>query len=380
MWNGQARTYDLKGKRFAICMAGNPYTESGARFKIPDMLANRADTYNLGDMLQGKDEAFALELPRKRAHLERGAVAARRPSPAGREAARRHGAGRRGAGRPARVPYSGHELEEILAVLRQLLKLRQVVLRVNQEYIRSAAQDDQYRSEPKFQLQGSYRNMNKMAEKVAAVMNADELEALIDDHYRGEAQTLTTGAEQNLLKLAEIRGRQSDEQKTQMGRDQRGFQRIQVMGGKEEDPAVRVLGQLSVLGERLHAIDKTLGASRPEAAGGGRDGPTGRKLRLEPVAEKLEKAMGQLAQGLAAALEPRSRHRRHRRSRAGVRQPAQVAAPAPAPVIAPVIDLVGVAEILQPYLERLDFTLKAFATAGAASGGHGAGFSRRWSR
>ena len=29
-------------------MAGNPYTESGEVFKIPDMLANRADIYNLG--------------------------------------------------------------------------------------------------------------------------------------------------------------------------------------------------------------------------------------------------------------------------------------------------------------------------------------------
>src|SRR5690606_16247943 len=35
--------HDLRGKRFAVCMAGNPYTESGSRFRIPDMLANRAD-------------------------------------------------------------------------------------------------------------------------------------------------------------------------------------------------------------------------------------------------------------------------------------------------------------------------------------------------
>ena len=32
-------------------MAGNPYTESGDKFQIPDMLANRADTYNLGDVI-----------------------------------------------------------------------------------------------------------------------------------------------------------------------------------------------------------------------------------------------------------------------------------------------------------------------------------------
>jgi hypothetical protein len=56
----QDATYDLRGKKFCVVMAGNPYTESGEKFQIPDMLANRADTYNLGDILEGKDEAFAL--------------------------------------------------------------------------------------------------------------------------------------------------------------------------------------------------------------------------------------------------------------------------------------------------------------------------------
>jgi hypothetical protein len=60
VWNGKTRTYDLRGKKFCVVMAGNPYTESGARFQIPDMLANRADTYNLGDILEGRRDAFAL--------------------------------------------------------------------------------------------------------------------------------------------------------------------------------------------------------------------------------------------------------------------------------------------------------------------------------
>src|SRR5690554_8186107 len=41
-------------------MAGNPYTESGEVFRIPDMLANRADIYHLGDTLGGTQEVFAL--------------------------------------------------------------------------------------------------------------------------------------------------------------------------------------------------------------------------------------------------------------------------------------------------------------------------------
>ncbi|MFD0429903.1 hypothetical protein ACFQ60_26890 [Streptomyces zhihengii] len=60
VWRGRARTYDLRGKRFAVCMAGNPYTESGERFRIPDMLANRADVWDLGEVLTGKEDVFAL--------------------------------------------------------------------------------------------------------------------------------------------------------------------------------------------------------------------------------------------------------------------------------------------------------------------------------
>ncbi|MGV3485595.1 MAG: DNA repair ATPase, partial [Planctomycetaceae bacterium] len=51
--NGRTRTFDLRGRRVAVVMAGNPYTESGERFQIPDMLSNRADVYNLGEMIGG---------------------------------------------------------------------------------------------------------------------------------------------------------------------------------------------------------------------------------------------------------------------------------------------------------------------------------------
>ena len=64
-------------------------------------------------------------------------------------------------------------------MMKKLLRVRDVVLRVNEEYIRSAAQADAYRTEPAFKLQGSYRNMNRLAEKVSPVMNDAELEELI---------------------------------------------------------------------------------------------------------------------------------------------------------------------------------------------------------
>ena len=60
VYKGQSKTYDLRGKRMAVVMAGNPYTESGDKFQIPDMLANRADIYNLGDIIGDTADVFKL--------------------------------------------------------------------------------------------------------------------------------------------------------------------------------------------------------------------------------------------------------------------------------------------------------------------------------
>ncbi|MCP4111715.1 MAG: AAA family ATPase, partial [Desulfobacteraceae bacterium] len=60
VYKGKTRTYDLRGKKVVVVMAGNPYTESGEKFKIPDMLANRADTYNLGDIIGDTEDVFKM--------------------------------------------------------------------------------------------------------------------------------------------------------------------------------------------------------------------------------------------------------------------------------------------------------------------------------
>ncbi len=41
VFEGRPLAYSLTGKRFVMVMAGNPYTATGAAFRIPDMLANR---------------------------------------------------------------------------------------------------------------------------------------------------------------------------------------------------------------------------------------------------------------------------------------------------------------------------------------------------
>jgi hypothetical protein len=275
VWAGRTKTYDLRGKRFCVVMAGNPYTESGARFQIPDMLANRADTYNLGDVLDGKASLF------EESYLENALTSNPALAPlAGRDAGdvRKlllHARGEEVQLGQLSHGYSAAEVEEISGVLRRLLKAQSVLGKVNATYIASASQDEAYRTEPPFKLQGSYRNMNKIAEKVVAVMDDAELERLIDDHYLGEAQTLTAGAEQNLLKLAELRGRMTDVQAARWREIKEGFVRVRRMGGKEDDPVARLtgtLGGLDVQLARIHeaiqkAAEAAVAAEAAESAG-----------------------------------------------------------------------------------------------------------------
>ncbi|URN14537.1 hypothetical protein LUW77_10830 [Streptomyces radiopugnans] len=189
-------------------MTGNPFTESGARFRVPDMLANRADVWNLGDVLSGREELFALS------HIENSLTANPVLAPlASRERADTELLVRLVSGDPTARPdhlshpYAPAELEQVLGVLRGLLRVRRTVLAVNAAYIASASGDEAARTEPPFRLQGSYRDTGKLAGRLAPVMTEEEVEALIDDHYTAEARTLSADAEANLLKLAELRGR-----------------------------------------------------------------------------------------------------------------------------------------------------------------------------
>ncbi|MCB9761797.1 MAG: DNA repair ATPase [Alphaproteobacteria bacterium] len=258
VWKGRTRTYDLRGKKFCVVMAGNPYTETGDKFVIPDMLANRADTYNLGEVLEGRDEAFSLSYVENAltSNPTLAPLAARAQSDVYKLI--RMTQGEEIPASELSHAYSAVEINEIKAVLTRMFMVQRVVLMVNQQYVLSAAQEDAYRTEPPFKLQGSYRNMNKMAEKIVSALNEGEVERLIDDHYAGESQTLTTGAEQNLLKLAELRGRLSATQAERWETIKKDFRRIKSMGGAEDDPVSRVTGTLAVLGQNLEGIQESL--------------------------------------------------------------------------------------------------------------------------
>lgn len=286
VWRGKTRTYDMRGKRFCVVMAGNPYTESGEVFKVPDMLANRADIYNLGDVLSGMEHAFALS------YIENSLSSNRVLAPlATRGMADFYrfadlAEGKTVADSDFEHDYSAAERDEIVALLKKMIRVRETVLRVNQAYIASSAQAEAYRTEPTFKLQGSYRNMNKLAEKLSPVMSDQELEALIDDHYQGEAQLLTYGAEENLLKLKQMRGTMNDEEAARWQTICEEYRRRQQAGGDEET-GVKVVRQLGLISEHLQQLGQQLVAGLDNGK------------HPEP---DLDKALSQLSRSLETGL------------------------------------------------------------------------------
>jgi len=262
VWKGQARTYDLRGRKVAVVMAGNPYTESGGKFQIPDMLANRADTYNLGDILGGHEAAFKgsyiensltsnATLSKLASRSQKDVLMLIRIA----ETGSRDGADYEGNYTPA-------EIEEMLAVTKHLLGVRDTILRVNLQYIKSAAQEDAYRTEPSFKLQGSYRNMSRIAEKVLPLMTPEEVRQIVIDHYRSESQNLTTAAEANILKFYEMEGLLDEKQAARWEQIKKEFNKRKLLGaGGENDPVARVVAQLTQFNDGLESIKDGIAAA-----------------------------------------------------------------------------------------------------------------------
>jgi hypothetical protein len=298
VWRGRSRTYDLRGRKVVVVMAGNPYTESGQKFKLPDMLANRADTYNLGDIIGGNADWF------KASYLENAitsnavlAPLANKSQKDIRSFIRMASTGERDS-EGFEGSYSPQEVEEIVGVMKKLVQIREVVLRVNQEYIHSAAQADEFRTEPPFRLQGSYRNMNRLAEKVVPVMNDSEVQTLILDHYRGESQTLTTGAEANLLKFKEMIGALSPAEGARWEEIKKTFQRnLLARGGDHSDPVGRIVAQLADFRGGLNSIGESIERQLARPA-------PPLQVDLGPVSQSLESLRGLVEQRLAGPARP----------------------------------------------------------------------------
>ncbi|MCG8583305.1 MAG: DNA repair ATPase [Pirellulales bacterium] len=320
VYKGKTRTYDLRGRKVVVVMAGNPYTESGERFQIPDMLSNRADVYNLGEIIGDTAEAFEMSylencltsnpvLNKLASRSQKDVYAVIRMA----ETDNREGIEFEGN-------YSSEELAEFVATMKKLMRVRDVILAVNRQYIDSAAQSDDYRTEPAFKLQGSYRNMNRMAEKVVPIMNDDELQSLILSNYENDAQTLTSDTESNLLKLRELLGILTDEEARRWADIKRTFQENMKMRGIDSDDELgQVIAQLRSFNDGLYAIQQAMTAGVESLTQAGKqdedeaareqvtalvDRLTGLSSGLNEIRDALTGGMKQLAD--AAQTEPPS--------------------------------------------------------------------------
>lgn len=309
VYKGRTRTYDFRGKKVAVVMAGNPYTESGEKFQIPDMLSNRADIYNLGEIIGDTAEAFEMSYIENA--LTSNPVLGKLASRSQKDVysvikmAERT---RRGDANPSEslefeASYSMEELGEFVNTMVKLMRVRDVVLRVNQEYITSAAQHDDYRTEPPFLLQGSYRNMNRIAEKVLPVMNETEIETLINSSYQNDAQTLTSGTEANLLKFKELIGAQTPQEQARWEDIKRTFrQNVKMRGVGSDDKVGQVIATMMTFTDGLDAIRKavthgaTTLATQPQQQSTDTTGQDVLREELRALSLQLAEGLQQLAQ------------------------------------------------------------------------------------
>lgn len=295
--DGKTRTYDLRGRRVAVVMAGNPYTESGDRFQVPDMLSNRADVYNLGEIIGDAAEAFEMSYLENCLTSNSTLSALSTAPPEDARAMIRAAMRDSVEGIDLQSNLSSDDVGEMVSVMKKLLRVRDAVLRVNRAYIRSAAQADAYRTEPPFKLQGSYRNMNRIAERVAAVMNDAELQSLIISAYEQEAQTLTTDNEANVLKFKELMGLLSAEEKERWDAIKYAYlESVRMAGMADEDAAGQLMRQLSSVRDGLESIRQVI--SKAIAVG---DGGADQRMdaRVDSIRQSMTAAGEQLAIRLA---------------------------------------------------------------------------------
>lgn len=288
VYQGKTRTYDLRGRKVCVVMAGNPYTESGEKFQIPDMLANRADTYNLGDVIGDTKDAFELSYLENCLTSNPSLGILQSKSQKDIYAIIKMAEQDEPQGASLEGNYSIEQINELVNIMRKLFKVRDVLLKVNMMYIESAAQADEYRTEPPFKLQGSYRDMNKIAERVVPIMNDEELDTLIMSHFENQAQTLTTGAEANLLKFKELIGIMTDEDEERWDNIRRTFKRNLLLGSaaQGDDKFGQVIAQMTTFSEGLADIRSTLEAGVTSLGGG----KSKKKLTQQELEEQNAKA------------------------------------------------------------------------------------------
>jgi len=257
VFNGKSQTYDLRDKKFCIIMAGNPYTESGDKFRIPDMLANRADIYNLGDIIGDTKALFELSLVEN--SISSNPILNQLRSKSMDDVYALLNQVENGQQADLKASHSKQDVQDYVSLLEKVVVIRNTLLKVNETYIKSAAMEDAYRTEPAFKLQGSYRDMNKLVEKLVPIMNDKELVTLLQTHYESEAQTLTSSAEANLLKYKEITNRISAEEQERWDKIKETFvknNKLKGLGSTNE--MAQIISQLMEFSDGLKGIEEVL--------------------------------------------------------------------------------------------------------------------------
>ncbi len=259
VFNGNPKTYDLRSKKFCVIMAGNPYTESGEKFQIPDMLANRADIYNLGDIIGDTADLFKLSLIEN--SMTSNPVLHQLSNTYFEDIYNLIEMVETGSqdGIELKGNHTKQEVQDYLSVIEKVVSIRNTVLKVNETYIKSAAMEDSYRVEPSFKLQGSYRDMSKLVAKVVPIMNQKELQTLLLSHYENESQTLTSAAEANLLKYKELTNSIDSEENLRWKTIKDTFvknNKLKGFGNKNE--MAQVLAQMMQFSDHLAGIQDVL--------------------------------------------------------------------------------------------------------------------------
>lgn len=259
VYDGKPKTYNLRSKKFCVIMAGNPYTESGDKFQIPDMLANRADIYNLGDIIGDTADLFKLSLIENA--LTSNPVLHQLSSKNFDDVYKLIDMIETGnqEGIDLQGNHTKQEVQDYLAVLDKVVTIRNTVMMVNETYIKSAAMEDAYRTEPSFKLQGSYRDMSKLVAKVVPIMNDKELQTLLLSHYENESQTLTSAAEANLLKYKELTHILTEEDTTRWKTIKDSFvKNNKLKGFGNQNEMAQVLAQMMQFSDHLAGIQEVL--------------------------------------------------------------------------------------------------------------------------
>ena len=101
--------------------------------------------------------------------------------------------------------------------------------------------------------------MNRIAEKVLAIMNDEELETLILSNYENDSQTLTSDAEANMLKLRVMCGWATEQDEQRWADICKAFlQNVKMRGVGADDQAGQIILQLQGFSDGLDGIRQTI--------------------------------------------------------------------------------------------------------------------------